>query len=101
MFVENDVKERYVKISTKKYADHVMISIHDNAGGIPDDIKLKIFEPYFTTKHKSQGTGIGLFMSKRIIEQNYNGTLQATNEDFYMGDTRYHGASFNIKIKTI
>ena len=67
-----------------------VISIADNAGGIPDEIMERIFDPYFTTKGPQQGTGIGLFMSRTIIEKSMNGKLIARN----VGD----GAEFRIEI---
>lgn len=65
-------------------------TISDNGGGIADDVLPMIFDPYFSTKQPGKGTGIGLFMSKAIIEQNMNGSLTARNSG--------GGAEFRIEI---
>ena len=56
-----------------------VLTVTDNAGGVPDDIIERIFDPYFTTKGPDKGTGIGLFMSKSIIERNMGGSLSVSN----------------------
>ncbi|WP_456323310.1 PAS domain-containing sensor histidine kinase [Hydrogenimonas sp.] len=57
----------------------VRISVEDNAGGIPEDVLERLFEPYYTTKHAAKGTGLGLFMSKMIIEKSFAGTIKVDN----------------------
>ena len=71
-----------------------MISLIDNAKGIPEEIFDRIFEPYFTTKEQGEGTGIGLYMSKIIIEENMEGTLTVIN-------LKEGGASFIIDFKSM
>ena len=101
------IKEKIVKIELSKEQninkndfDDIVIRIYDSAGGIPDDILPKIFEPYFTTKHQSQGTGIGLYMSSDIIKNRFGGCLRAYNENFIVNDKKYFGACFQIRIPT-
>jgi len=79
VLLENNVDKPFVKIDLIKKEDKVIITVEDNGGGIPDDIFTKIFDPYFTTKHQSIGTGLGLHMSKDIIEKSLNGRLYAKN----------------------
>ncbi len=71
--------EKWIKLIYKIKKHNVEIIIEDNAGGIDDKILDKVFNPYFTTKHQSQGTGIGLYMCKKIIEQNLMGSLTVEN----------------------
>jgi signal transduction histidine kinase len=73
-----------------------VISIKDNAHGVNEKIIDKIFQPYFTTKHKSKGTGIGLFMSNEIITKHMKGKLIVKNSNFTYNKNNYYGAEFII-----
>ncbi|SFV52365.1 Putative two-component sensor histidine kinase [hydrothermal vent metagenome] len=79
-FVENGVLIREIDIEIKKDAEFAYVYVEDNAGGITEKERYKIFEPYFTTKHASQGTGLGLFMSKMICEKGFNGSLDVSSK---------------------
>ncbi len=76
---ESDKEEKQIKVSTIQESDHVKIKISDNAGGVPDEIIDRIFDPYFSTKTDKNGTGIGLYMSKKIVEEYLEGTLSVVN----------------------
>jgi len=77
--VERHIYNAQIRILYIENEDFCTIRICDNAGGITKSTKEKIFEPYFTTKHKSQGTGLGLYMSKKIIEDILEGELSVSN----------------------
>jgi PAS domain S-box-containing protein len=90
-FNKISANKRVIILEIKKFHDnYAIISFKDNAGGIDKNIIDKIFEPYFTTKHASSGTGLGLYMSKMIVQNSMNGTLEVENCD--------DGVCFNIKI---
>jgi signal transduction histidine kinase len=90
ILVERKVKNAYIKLSLARGDKFALIKVQDNGGGIHKDIIERIFEPYFTTKHASRGTGIGLYMSKIIIEANMQGYLNVRNTE--------EGALFTIKL---
>ncbi len=71
-------------------ADTYLLSISDNAGGVNIEKIDQVFEPYFTTKHKSQGRGVGLYMAKMIVEEGMKGSLTVKNTT--------DGACFSIEI---
>ncbi|CAA6822913.1 MAG: Histidine kinase [uncultured Sulfurovum sp.] len=73
---ENKIQNGHISIRVYHKKDELIIAVQDNAGGIPKKILKNIFEPYFTTKHKSKGTGLGLYMSKNLIEK-VKGNLEA------------------------
>ncbi len=77
---------------------NMLITIKDNAGGIPKENIEKIFEAYFTTKHQSQGTGIGLYMTYQIIQKHLEGFINVENKVFEYKGEKYKGAKFSIII---
>jgi signal transduction histidine kinase len=89
---------KFIFINTYKKNNYIVIEIKDNAEGIKENILDRIFEPYFTTKHKSQGTGIGLYMSLEIIEKHMNGKLSVSNKNYIYKDVKYKGAEFKIEL---
>jgi PAS domain S-box-containing protein len=92
-FNENLVEDRKITIEIKKLDDnYATINFRDNAGGVDDGILEKIFEPYFTTKHASVGTGLGLYIGRMIVQNSMQGTIKAQNYD--------DGIDFYIKIPT-
>jgi PAS domain S-box-containing protein len=76
---EKGIENPKVTIATGMDGERAVLTVADNAGGIPDDIITKIFDPYFTTKSHQSGTGLGLFMSKTIIEKSLGGRLSVRN----------------------
>ena len=97
-FEDKSNTHKFIFIDAYKENNKVMIKIKDNAGGIKENIIDRVFEPYFTTKHKSQGTGIGLYMSLEIINKHMNGNLTVSNEDFTYKSIKGTGAQFTIEL---
>jgi len=91
--IQNKSKNPFIRITAKRDDTKVEITIEDNGGGIPAEILSRIFEPYFTTKAEGKGIGIGLYMSKMIIEEHMNGFLNARNS--------HEGAIFTISMDAI
>ena len=89
---------RIINISTRQEKNKAIIEITDNAGGIAKDVIKKIFEPYFTTKHKYQGTGLGLYMTHKIIKMSMKGSISVSNKKVIFEDKTYKGANFRISL---
>jgi len=90
ILIEREISDKKIEIKAYKGENSCIIEISDNAGGIDKEIINKIFEPYFTTKDEKNGTGLGLYMSKQILER-LNGKLSAYNNPY--------GATFKIELK--
>ncbi len=87
---EKGVSEGKIEIKAETIQDHYQLSICDNAGGIDQENISRVFDPYFTTKEEVDGTGLGLYMSKMIVEDHCNGSLEVCNKN--------GGACFVLKI---
>jgi PAS domain S-box-containing protein len=79
--IEKEIKNKFIKISSKLNQEYLIINIEDNAKGVEKSILEKIFEPYFSTKSSKVGTGIGLYMSKIIITEHFKGEITANNKN--------------------
>jgi len=90
VLVEKQIKDASITIKTCSDDAFVYLEVYDNGGGIDEDILPRVFDAYFTTKGSADGTGLGLYMSKRIVEEHCNGSFSVRNVD--------GGACFIIKI---
>jgi two-component system CheB/CheR fusion protein len=87
--VLNKVKDPQIIISLTEKQQQLIIEVCDNAGGVDENIQDEIFDAYFSTKQHNQGTGLGLYMSKVIVQQHLKGTLSVVNKK--------QGACFRIE----
>jgi len=88
--LEHKVKDGTISISIQNEKEKLILKIFDNGGGIKEEIIDQIFNPYFTTKGEKNGTGLGLYMSKTIIEKHLEGSLKVSNVN--------EGACFEIQL---
>ncbi len=93
ILVDRKIKHPKIILNVLKKEDCIVITIEDNGQGVPLDIMTKIFDPYFTTKHQSQGTGLGLHMSYQIVTESLKGKLYAKNTN--------NGAKFFIELPLV
>ena len=92
----NEIEDKIIHIKIYQDENNLCIEFLDNGGGIKDEFINRVFEPYFTTKHKSQGTGIGLYMSLQIVTKHLNGEISVKNDTFIHNNIKYFGAKFTI-----
>ena len=79
ILLEKQTQNPYIKINTFEDDEYLYLQVIDNGGGIPQDILDKIFDPYFSTKHEKNGSGLGLYFAKSIIENNCDALLTVEN----------------------
>lgn len=94
----NKNEEKLIFVNTSIKDGAYIIEILDNGGGIPIEIISRIFEPYFTTKHQSIGTGLGLSFTYNILTRYHNATFKVENKSFKVGNNIYKGTCFQILI---
>ena len=98
-FIQLDKNQKkFIFVDSYKEDTNYIIKIKDNAGGISPNIIEKIFEPYFTTKEDYEGTGIGLYMCKQIIN-GMNGEIKVKNSEYEYENQKYKGAEFTISMQ--
>ena len=91
--IEVQKDEKFISVSLQERDGSIVLAIEDNAGGIPDSIASKIFDPYFSTKESKNGTGLGLYMTKMILTDKFNGKILFKNTD--------KGVKFEIMLQEI
>ncbi len=94
-----DDSDRFIFITTNKKSDSIEVKVTDTAGGIDEKIIHRVLEPYFTTKHESVGTGLGLSMVDKIVRERHNGRIDIYNEVFDYKDKTYKGVTFSLLFK--
>jgi PAS domain S-box-containing protein len=100
-FNQNNCEHRNIFISLKREKENIYIIIKDNAGGVPTEIINKIFEQKFTTKGKDGGSGIGLFMSLRLIKESMGGDIKVNNVSYEYNKNKFKGAEFIVTLPLI
>lgn len=95
-FIDNNVDNRVISIKTENFNNHLRLKIEDNAGGIDENLLPKILEPYFTTKHQSQGKGLGLTSSYKTLVNIYKFLLTFNNHQTVIENKKYRGLSVTI-----
>ena len=95
---ERKIEEKLIFISTSIEDNKAIITIKDNAQGISEEIMNKLFEPYITTKHQSQGIGLGLYITYNLVVEKMNGAIDIVNTVFTYNNKKYSGVEVTITL---
>jgi len=96
--LQNNVNNRFICIELYEENKNIFLTIHDSGGGIDEEYIDKVFDPYFTTKHQSQGTGLGLYLVYELIQNFIEGSIEVSNESFIHEKNEYYGAKFIVSL---
>ncbi|MDX9744529.1 MAG: hybrid sensor histidine kinase/response regulator [Arcobacteraceae bacterium] len=94
--MDNDIKDGVIFLTISQTNEHILINIKDNGGGIKKEILENIFEPYFTTKHKSLGKGLGLYTVYYLIKESFGGSIKIYNDEFEYKNQKSKGVNCEI-----
>lgn len=97
-FDDKSVAIKLIRISCKLDDEKMLITVLDSAGGIESDVVAHLFELYYTTKERGKGSGMGLAISKGIIEKQLHGKIRVFNRDYEYESMKLHGAEFSAEI---
>jgi len=86
--------DKYIQVKLYNDNEKIVLSVQDSGGGVNDRYIDKVFDPYFTTKHKSQGTGLGLYLVYELIRDFLHGEITVSNEYFTCENKQFYGARF-------
>jgi len=94
----SNTKERYILITSKIKNNSTILSIQDSGGGIEQHLLTKVFEPYFSNKKIHSGSGMGLYIVNKIVENHLNTSIELNNNSFEIEDKLLYGANVSIVI---
>jgi signal transduction histidine kinase len=96
--IKIEPSKRYIFIELNLQNNHVSIVIKDSANGIPNEVKEHIFEQYFSTKKLYEGSGLGLYMTKEVVEKKLLGSIEFQNETYEFENKTLTGVKFTLTL---
>ena len=93
-----NIEDKTIFLNSNIKGDKIILELYDNAKGLHKDNINKVFEPYFTTQHQTDGKGLGLYTVYKTITESFNGMIDVTNIEFNYNNKKHKGAKFEIQI---